>query len=119
MDKKIIIVSIIIAVVAVIIFLLWPQQAVVSKSEFGSCLTQNGVIMYGVDTCDNCIEQKNILGEHFASVDYINCDFNEKECSDAGISYYPAWTRGKETLIGTQSIAALEDFSGCKLTNLP
>lgn len=101
--------------IVILFFLLWPAS-VVSKGSFGECLKEKGVTMYGVDTCSNCQTQKELLGEDFKYVDYVNCDFNKAKCVEKGIQFYPVWTKGNEVLVGVQTRESLAEFSGCELT---
>ena len=103
-----------IALVILLIWLFWPQ-AVVSQNSFGQCLTDKGVVMYGSDQCSYCLDQKAMFGEDFVNVNYLNCDFNQLECKEKGISFYPVWSRDNEILVGVQSLQILSEFSGCEL----
>jgi hypothetical protein len=107
---------IVLAAIAIILllWLFWPQAAV-SQNSFGECLTTNGVTMYGSDQCSHCENQKKILGEDYKSINYVNCDFNEDECRQKGISFYPVWSRDNQVLAGVQSLQSLSEFSGCEL----
>lgn len=94
--------------------LFWPHPAS-SQLTFGQCLTQKGVTLYGVDTCDQCLNQKQILGHDFTNVRYVNCDFEEKLCRELGITVYPFWVHGSKHIPGIQSIEQLSKLSGCKI----
>ena len=102
------------AVIILLVWFFWPQ-AVVSRNNFGDCLTANGVVMYGSDQCSHCENQKRILGEDFKRINYVNCDFNADECRQKGISFYPLWSRDNQVLAGVQSLQSLSEFSGCEL----
>jgi len=104
----------VIAGVVLAIFFLWPQ-GVASNKSFGMCLKESGVTMYGVDTCENCQRQKDILGDDFDDIHYVNCQFNLKECQEKGIQFYPVWGKGGDVLVGVQSLKELSTFSGCTL----
>jgi glutaredoxin len=117
MSNKIVSISIIIALLAAIVFILWPKHDVVSKNSLGDCIAESGITMYGTDTCSSCISQKELLGEYFASVNYVNCSFNREECKEKSVTKYPTWILGDKVLIGKKSIAELEEYTGCNLTN--
>lgn len=104
------------AVLLALILIFWPSSAS-TKNSLGSCLSLKKVVMYGVDTCPNCINQKNIFGKDFKNVNYVNCDFHEDECHKKGISVYPVWSMDNRVLIGTQSLSALADFASCPLSS--
>jgi len=105
-------------VFVLLVLLLW-SKIVISQSTLGQCLSTKGVTMYGVDTCENCMLQKQLFGEDFKNVHYINCDFHKQECHEKGIRFYPVWTLDNRILVGTQSLPALMEFSGCKESTLP
>ena len=104
---------IIVGAVVLALILLWPQ-AVASRKSLGTCLTEKGAVMYGADTCENCINQKKTFGDDFKNVNYVNCEFNIEECRKKGITAYPAWSLDGKTVAGTQTLAALAKFAGCR-----
>lgn len=105
-------------IIAIVIGVMVSFGWFTSESEavsFGQCLTEQGVTMYGVDWCPNCRDQKRVLGEEFASVDYVNCDFQKELCREKGVTMYPVWSKGNDALIGFQPLEQLSEFSGCPL----
>lgn len=92
--------------------------------EFGKCLTENGVKMYGTFWCPHCQNQKAMFGKlGFAEVDYIECDPrgpNQKAalCESRGIDGYPTWEFGNGLRIsGEVTFQMLSEKSGCPLPN--
>lgn len=106
--------ALVVAGVAMAAWFLWPRAAA-SGEGFGVCLKEKGVVMYGVDTCENCQRQKEILGDAFEHVPYVNCYFEESECRARGVQYYPLWALEGKTVVGVQSLNELSQFSGCAL----
>lgn len=78
------------------------------------CLTQEGVIMYGTDWCPHCQNQKQMFGQSFRYVNYINCDLNSAACDLAGVTGYPTWQFPDGQASGVQSISVLAERSGCQ-----
>lgn len=116
-NKKLHQIYLLVIILALIIgaaFLFWPRTAVSVKS-LGSCITDNGFRMYGVDTCQACQYQKSLFGKDFTNVDYVNCQFNLTECESKGISNYPTWTGSGKRFVGAQSLETLSNMSGCAL----
>jgi hypothetical protein len=120
-SKKHILLLVLLAVIFLLalIFLLWPKGTV-SKSKndvkaFSLCLQEKGAIMYGSDTCPECLNQKKVFGDAFENIDYRNCDFQKNECEKLGITSYPVWKNGDKVLPGFQSFSNLAQFSGCSL----
>ena len=85
-----------------------------SKSNFAICLMEKGAIMYGVDTCEYCQIQKKMFGSDFEKINYINCDFDQKSCTEKGIVNYPVWEIKGQQLLGIQTFDQLEKTTGCK-----
>jgi hypothetical protein len=106
---------IIIAVILVLMLaFFWPRSAAKGFS-LGECLTQKGVVMYGSDMCEECKNQKTVLGKEFNKINYVNCDFKMNECRKKGITIYPIWSLDNNILVGEQTADALADFAGCKI----
>lgn len=84
--------------------------------KFAICLDNAGLTMYGTDWCSACDQQKEMFGDAFKYIDYENCDFNQEECRDLGITGYPAWVLDDEVVgKGSRPFADLAGFSGCTL----
>ena len=106
------------ATVVVLILIFLPKNSAQSKSKsLAACLAEKGVVMYGSDTCDQCKNQKKILGNDFEDINYFNCDFHLKTCTDRGITVYPVWSYGNNVLVGVQSLKSLAAFAGCEVNN--
>ncbi len=107
------------AVAVAAFFILWDAAANrVSDpyGEFASCLTKEGLVMYGSDRCGYCNQQKNMFGDAFESIRYINCDFNQEMCRNRGVAGYPAWYLDNELYApGLQAFTTLSEATGCPL----
>ena len=109
---------IILLLTAVILaLLLFLPRTAVSKKSLGQCLAKKGAVLYGVDSCVNCQNQKRLFGEDFRNVIYVNCEFNAVICQDKGITIYPVWALDNKVLLGTQPLAELAKFAGCAGTD--
>jgi hypothetical protein len=114
-DNKLYYVSIAAAAVIVGLILFWPHTAKSGKT-FGQCLKEKGLIMYGSDRCEVCLNQKQILGEDFQDIKYVNCDSYGDICEARSIRSYPVWSVNDETYYkGIKSIPELVELSGCAL----
>lgn len=78
-------------------------------------MTERGIVMYGADSCADCQDQKTLFGDDFQFINYVNCEFREKLCTEKGISVYPVWAKDNQVLIGLQSFGKLSEFSGCPI----
>jgi hypothetical protein len=85
--------------------------------SFAQCLAQKGATMYGAYWCSVCKEEKQLFGDSFRFVPYVECTAEPKKCLDAGINGYPTWIfpDGRK-LEGFQGIEGLSRESGCPFT---
>jgi len=82
---------------------------------FAQCLTEKGVTMYGTEWCSHCKNQKELFGNSFRYVNYVDCDDNMQECIDNGITGYPTWKINEKNYSGEISLNNLALLSGCSL----
>ena len=109
---------VILAAIITLIFVFWPKAAVSKANDlkaFAACLKDKGVVMYGVDTCAGCQNQKKVFGSAFDNLTYVNCDFQKGVCEQAGFQTYPTWAYKQQVLLGFQSFSSLALMSGCPL----
>jgi hypothetical protein len=89
--------------------------------SFAKCLATKQAKMYGLYWCPHCIEQKEMFGDSFHSVPYVECAVKGSseeatECKIAGVKLFPAWQFGTEPpREGVLSLDALSDKTGCSL----
>jgi hypothetical protein len=110
-----------IAVVLVIAGIIYLQNAPGEYDEFAQCLTDKGAMMYGAYWCGHCNDQKEMFGNSWKHIDYVECSLpnnggQTKECSDAGIRGYPTWEfsdGSRES--GKLSFELLSLKTGCSL----
>jgi glutaredoxin len=99
---------------------LWqsPQDSAGNLDEFAQCLSQKGVVMYGLESCSHCQNQKKLFGSSFQYVNYIECRAEPGRCLENEIQQVPAWVfpDGKK-LEGEQSLEKLSQASGCRLAD--
>jgi len=89
--------------------------------SFAQCLAAKQAKMYGLYWCPHCIEQKEMFGEAFHHVPYVECAIKGSkdeapECKAAGVKLFPSWQFGTEPpKEGVLSLEALSDKTGCSL----
>ena len=86
--------------------------------ELAQCLTDKSVTMYGAYWCGHCIDQKNLFGNSFKYVDYIECDergdnSQPERCQIEGITGYPTWKINGQTISGVISLNELSAMVNC------
>ena len=93
-----------------------------SNSDLAMYLSQNGVKIYGAFWCEPCETQKQLFGEGWEYVNYVDCGvqgetgtFNE-ECVQAGITGIPIWELKNGTripgMLTTYQLALLTGYRG-------
>ena len=93
--------NILIAVVLIaafgIVYYIGYQKKAHKLDTFAKCLTDRGIKMYGAYWCPHCAEQKELFGESFQFVPYVECgvagnrNAEQQICKDAGIKHFPTW----------------------------
>lgn len=73
-------------------------------SKVVDCLNEKEAVMYGAAWCKHCNEEKELFGESFRRLTYIECSSVEgdemlKTCVDQKIERYPTWVFGDGTRI--------------------
>jgi len=86
-----------------------------ATSEFATCITESGAVFYGTDWCSHCNHQKELFGEHFEKVEFVNCDESRELCILAGIEAYPTWIIDGEKHLGTKSLENIGILTGCEV----
>ena len=86
-----------------------------ATSEFVTCITESGAVFYGTNWCSHCNNQKQLFGEHFEKVKFVNCDESRDLCVLAGIEAYPTWIIDGEKHLGTKSLGNLGILTGCEV----
>jgi hypothetical protein len=89
--------------------------------SFAQCLAAKQTKMYGLYYCPHCLDQKEMFGESFHYVPYVECAIKGSsdeaaECKVAGVKLFPSWQFGTEPpKEGVLSLEALSDKTGCAL----
>ncbi len=116
------------AVIMLVVFALFSayfkgKEVRLETNDFAQCLTQKGAVMYGSYICSHCINQKNLFGESFSFVQYVECHPNGPNpqtelCELKDIGSTPTWTlevNGTEVdrRVGFLTFDELKAFSKC------
>jgi len=83
------------------------------NDKLANCLTEKGLIMFGVEGCGYCGKQKELFGESFKLINYFDCDLNQEACSSAGITGFPTWVIDEKGYPGLRSLDSLKELAGC------
>ncbi len=115
---KIIFGSLVIVLIFVFLFLIFlsRDETKADLNNFARCLADKGVIMYGAEWCSHCQAQKQLFGQSFKRVNYVECPQDPKRCLEAGIDAYPTWIMADgQRLVGEQKLEDLSRISGCSI----
>ena len=88
---------------------------------FAKCLASKKVLMFGSFLCPHCDDQKQMFGDSFQYIPYVECSIpGSREltftCNLAKIQHTPTWALGTgERLIGVQQLQTLSTKTGCPL----
>ncbi len=92
------------------------NSSVHSLDSFAKCLAGKGFTMYGLYSCPHCQAEKQLFGDSFKYVDYIECSENAQKCTADGVDAVPTWIEPSGArLVGTQTLETLSTASGCAL----
>jgi hypothetical protein len=89
--------------------------------SFAKCLATHQAKMYGLYWCPHCQDQKQMFGDSFPYVPYVECAIRGSRemapaCKIAGVKLFPSWQFGSDPpKEGVLSLEALSDKTGCSL----
>ncbi|MEK7125112.1 MAG: thioredoxin domain-containing protein [Patescibacteria group bacterium] len=87
-----------------------------STTALAQCLVGRGAIMYGAQWCSHCQNQKNMFGDAFSLMQYVECTQDPAVCLAAGVQGYPTWIfPDGRRLEGKQSLESLAQAGGCPM----
>lgn len=104
-----------------IYYFAYYRNSASTTDAFAKCLTSKGAKMFGAWWCPHCADEKELFGNGFQYVNYVECSppgqrTQNDLCKQAGIKSYPTWefADGARTT-GTQPLADLSKKTGCRL----
>lgn len=81
---------------------------------FAQCLTENWATMYWSKTCPHCLEQKEMFGDSFQYIDYVECTEEFERC--ANLRGVPAREFSDGSIVEwRQALETLATLTNCKL----
>jgi glutaredoxin len=108
----------IVAVAAVVVyyigaFLTGRATEVGNYDDLAKCLTDKGAVMYGSKYCGHCENQKELFGNSFQYITYVECTEQTQLCQENGVRAVPAWKINGELHVGFKSLDELALMVGC------
>ena len=82
-------------------------------------LKKIGAVFYGTYWCPSCSWQKNLFGDTFTEVQYVECDPRGNNpqpelCNSFGVTAYPTWQINGKSYVGGYYLSDLAEISGYK-----
>ncbi|MFO7968301.1 MAG: protein disulfide isomerase family protein [Archaeoglobaceae archaeon] len=92
-----------------------PPYSTEELQQFVDCLEQEGMKIYGAETCGYCQDLVNMLGGYDV-VDsiYVECTENQQLCQEKGIEVYPTIIIDGSEYQGARSYQAFSQATGCQ-----
>ena len=118
-SKRIVIGLAVVAVIAMLYFLLNGPQPKGYYDEFATCISATGAKMYGAYWCPHCAEQKKAFGNSWHYINYVECSLPNNAgqtpvCNAANIATYPTWEfAGGKRIEAVLSFDRLAAETGC------
>ncbi len=96
------------------------ERSAEGLASFAQCLTDEGLKFYGSKSCGWCQKQKELFGDAFQYVTYVECLDSEtqqwsEECKQDEITATPTWEIGGKKSSGYKTLEQLSELSGCSL----
>ena len=83
-----------------------------AETALAKCLSGKNAVMYGAKKCSDCKKQKDIFGNGFKFVNYVECNGNMGKCQELRV--VPAWEINGKILYGVKSLEELRLLTVCK-----
>ncbi|MBI3259231.1 MAG: hypothetical protein HYZ54_07150 [Ignavibacteriae bacterium] len=127
MASKSVVIGIIVIAIIVILFAVnfnasgnITDNTTGNYDNFAKCLSESGAKMYGAYWCSHCNNQKQMFGNSWKYMNYVECALSGNEqaqiCTAAGVRAYPTWMFGDNRKVeGELTFQKLSEYSGCKL----
>ena len=108
--------------IAVLLLAGWASSSRSGRlDQFAQCLSEKKAVMYGSFLCPHCQDQKDLFGDSWPYVQYVECSTPGSRqmtsaCSAAKIQHVPTWVFGNgQRREGLTPLKELSDRTGCKL----
>jgi len=95
---------------------LQSEKPVLSALKVALCLKDAGAKIYGIYWSEHTAKQREILGEYFKYLTYVECQTGNEilpECEGVKVSEYPLWVINGKKLKGEQTLEQLATAAGC------
>lgn len=114
-DSNVLVIGlIIIAVLAYVILSGRGSNADIPDKSIVQCIASKSTI-YISPGCHACASQKEMFGENFEYLNYVDCLVEGEKCSEENITRVPTWLINGQRLEGVQPIEKLINLTGCNI----
>ena len=108
--------SIIFGLIAIFLLLVGCSTTgniVVDYDDFAKYLTEEGIVLVGAEWCGHCQDQKEMFGESFQYVTFVDAVVDPELAASYGVPGYPTWVLADGTqIVGVQSLDNLMEKTG-------
>lgn len=88
------------------------SHSCIDPEKLAKELSSQGWVIYSTNECEWCIKQREVFGDVFGYLNYVNCDEDETACVDAGIEKIPCWVSPNGThYTGYQTLSRLSELA--------
>jgi len=114
-----------VALIVIIAGYLILSNAPGKYDDFARCISASGAKMYGAYWCPHCMDQKEMFGDSWHLINYVECSLpanggQTEACIAAGVRSYPTWQFGDGTRkTGALSFEELGEKTGCAAPAVP
>ncbi len=104
-------------ILVLVLFFLWVSNSTGrviyddARIDLSQCLSNRGFVLYGSNISSYSKEQRDLFGEGFEFINYVDCLSNPNFCSE--IRGVPAWKLGDRVFYGLKNLEDLSKMSGC------
>ncbi|RLG27117.1 hypothetical protein DRN76_00490 [Methanosarcinales archaeon] len=88
------------------------SHSCIDTTELVRELSSQGWVIYIINDCEWCNKQKEVFGDAFEYLNYVNCDEDETACVNAKIKKIPCWVSPNGThYTGYQTLSRLSELA--------
>jgi len=99
---------------------LYSEEDLVKLKEFNDCISENGIVIYGMEWCPACSQLVEMLGG-YGVVDsvYVECTEEQQRCAEeTQTGYVPEVQLNGEIYEGSRNFQGFSEATGCPVPDL-
>jgi len=114
MDKKSILIILILALIvtSIILVINYTQRNGNNNEKVIQCIAKNSQLIVKKG-CPACASQKNLLKDYLNEFEIIDCAYDAQKCMDLRVTHVPTWIIKGKNYEGAHTIEELKELTGC------